>query len=45
MPYDASRAAAGADTHKPFTNREFEAAVEGMRGVIAAREADVDAQK
>jgi len=43
--YQQIRAAALADPHKPYTNGEFEAAVDGMRGVIAAREHDVNAQK
>ncbi len=43
--YQQIRAQALADPHKPFTNGEFEAAVDGMRGVIAAREHDVNAQK
>ncbi len=34
-----------ADTKKPFTNGQFEAAVDGVRGVIAAREHDVNAQR
>ena len=43
--YQQIRAAAQADPHKPFSNGEFEAAVDGVRGVIAAREHDVNAQK
>ena len=39
------RAAALADARKPFSNGEFEAAVDGLRGVIAAREHDVGAQR
>jgi hypothetical protein len=39
------RAAALADARKPFSNGQFEAAVDGVRGVIAAREHDVNAQK
>ena len=43
--YQQIRAAALADVHKPFSNGEFEAAVQGLRGVIAAREHDVNAQR
>jgi len=43
--FDSMRAAALADTRKPFSNGQFEAAVDGVRGVIAAREHDVNAQK
>ncbi len=43
--YEQIRLAAQADTRKPYTNGEFEAAVSGLRGVIAAREADVRAQR
>ena len=43
--YQQIRAAALADTRKPFSNGEFEAAVDGLRGVIAAREHDVAAQR
>ena len=43
--YQQIRAAAQADARKPFTNAEFEAAVQGLRGVIAAREHDVNAQR
>jgi spore coat protein CotH len=43
--YQQIRSAAQADIRKPFTNSQFEAAVEGLRGVIAARESDVQAQK
>jgi spore coat protein CotH len=39
------RSAALADNKKPFTNGQFEAAVDGVRGVIAAREHDVNAQR
>jgi hypothetical protein len=39
------RAAALADVRKPFTNSQFEAGVDGVRGVIAARESDVNAQR
>ena len=38
-------AAATGDARKPYTNAQFEAAVEGLRGVIAAREHDVRAQR
>ncbi len=43
--YQQIRSAGQADTRKPFTNAQFEAAVEGVRGVIAARESDVSAQR
>lgn len=43
--YQQMRAAALADARKPFSNGQFEAAVDGVRGVIAAREHDVNAQK
>ena len=43
--YSQIRAAALADVRKPFTNGQFEAAVDGVRGVIAARESDVNAQR
>jgi spore coat protein CotH len=43
--YAQIRAAALADARKPFSNDEFEAAVAGVRGVIAAREHDVAAQR
>jgi spore coat protein CotH len=43
--YQQIRAAALADVRKPFSNGEFEAAVDGVRGVIAAREHDVNAQR
>jgi hypothetical protein len=39
------RSAALSDNKKPFTNGQFEAAVDGVRGVIAAREHDVNAQR
>lgn len=42
--YTQIREAALLDTHKPYTNEQFELAVGGLRGVIAAREADVRAQ-
>ncbi len=43
--YQQIRAAALADVRKPFSNADFEAAVQGLRGVIAAREHDVNAQR
>ena len=43
--YAQVRPAALADPHKPWSNAEFEAAVDGLRGVIAAREHDVNAQR
>ena len=43
--YQQIRSAAQADTRKPFTNAQCEAAVDGVRGVIAARESDVRAQR
>ena len=43
--YQQIRSAVQADTRKPFTNAQFEAAVDGVRGVIAARENDVRAQR
>ena len=43
--YQQIRAAALADVRKPFSNGEFEAGVDGLRGVIAAREHDVNAQR
>ena len=43
--YQQVRSAVQADTRKPYTNAEFEAAVSGLRGVIAAREGDVKAQR
>ena len=33
-----------ADTKKPFTNEQFEQGVQGMRGVIAARQPDIQTQ-
>ncbi len=38
------RASVGADTHKPFTLAEFEAALAGLKGIAAARAANVAAQ-
>jgi hypothetical protein len=43
--YQQIRLAAQADTRKPYTNAEFEAAVAGVRGVIATREGDVRSQR
>lgn len=43
--YQQIRTAALGDARKPYTNAEFEAAVAGVRGVIAAREHDVNAQR
>lgn len=43
--YQQIRSSVLADTRKPFTNAQFEAGVEGVRGVIAARESDVRAQR
>ena len=43
--YQQIRAAALADLRKPFSNAAFEAAVDGVRGVIAARENDVNGQR
>jgi hypothetical protein len=43
--YQQIRLAVQADIHKPFTNPQFEAAVDGVRGVIAVRENDVRAQR
>ena len=45
VAYQQIRSAALADVHKPYTNAQFEAAVSGVRGVIAAREHDVRAQR
>ena len=42
--YAQIRDAALADPHKMWTNAEFEQAVPGLRGVIAARQADVIGQ-
>ena len=42
--YTQIREAALLDPHKPYTNEQFELAVGGLRGVIAAREADVRSQ-
>jgi spore coat protein CotH len=43
--YQQIRSAALGDARKPFTNAQFEAGVNGLRGVIAAREGDVLAQR
>jgi spore coat protein CotH len=43
--YQQIRSAALADVNKPYTNAQFEAAVSGLRGVIAAREHDVRSQR
>jgi len=43
--YQQIRLAAQSDVRKPYTNAQFEAAVDGVRGVIAARENDVRAQR
>jgi spore coat protein CotH len=43
--YQQIRAAVLGDVRKPFSNGQFEAAVDGVRGVINAREHDVNAQK
>jgi spore coat protein CotH len=45
VAYEQIRAAALGDARKPYTNAQFEAAVSGLRGVIAAREHDVRAQR
>ena len=42
--YAQVRDAALADPHKVWTNEQFEQAVPGLRGLIAARQADVLAQ-
>lgn len=39
------RDAALADPHKPFTNGQVQEGVDGLRGVIVAREPDVNAQR
>jgi spore coat protein CotH len=43
--YQQIRSSVLADAHKPFTNAQFEATVDGVRGVIALRESDVRAQR
>ncbi len=45
VAYQQIRSAALGDPYKPWTNDQFEAAVDGLRGVIAARENDVQAQR
>jgi spore coat protein CotH len=45
IAYQQIQSAALADVRKPYTNAQFEAAVSGVRGVIAAREHDVRAQR
>lgn len=42
--FGVMRNAVLADTKKPWTNEQFEQAVGGMRGVIAARAGDIQAQ-
>jgi hypothetical protein len=42
--YRLAREAALEDTKKPYSNDDFELAVEGVRGIIAVRPADVMAQ-
>lgn len=42
--YSQIRSQVLADTKKPYTNGEFEADVQGLRGIIAGREADVQGQ-
>jgi len=42
--YTLIREAALTDTKKPFTNDEFEQAVGGLRGIIAARPANIQSQ-
>jgi spore coat protein CotH len=42
--YSVMRNAVLEDTKKPFTNEQFEQGVQGMRGVIAARQADIQSQ-
>ena len=39
--YCVMRNAVLADTKKPWTNEQFEQGVQGMRGVIAARQPDI----
>jgi hypothetical protein len=45
IAYQQIRSAVIGDSYKPYTNAQFEAAVSGVRGVIAAREHDVRAQR
>jgi spore coat protein CotH len=42
--YSVMRNAVLADTKKPWTNEQFEQGVQGMRGVIAARQPDIQTQ-
>lgn len=42
--YALVRNAAIADEKKPYTNEEFEIAVDGLRGIIRGRQADVESQ-
>jgi spore coat protein CotH len=42
--YTLIREAVLSDTKKPFSNEEFEQGVQGMRGMVAARPADINAQ-
>jgi hypothetical protein len=42
--YALIREAVLSDTKKPYSNHEFEVAVEGLRGIIASREDDVRGQ-
>lgn len=42
--YAQIQAAAKADTRKPFSNADFDAAVNGVKGIAAARGANVSAQ-
>jgi len=43
--YQQIRSAALGDSRKPYTNAQFEGGVSGVRGVIAAREQDIRAQR
>jgi hypothetical protein len=45
LAYRQIRSAVHGDAHKPYTNVQFEGAVDGLRGVIAERENDVRAQR
>ena len=45
VAYQQIRSAALGDVRKPYTHAQFEAAVSGLRGVVAAREHDVRAQR
>jgi spore coat protein CotH len=42
--YTLIREAVIADTKKPYSNNDFELSISGLRGIIAARQADVAAQ-